>query len=124
VYTELKEEKDFFEEAKKFKWMVAVFVRGTDLNTDVMTKHCQALAKTYWGTRFVCMSAEKCPYLCEKLHIWMLPSIVLIKEGGTEYTIRGFDELGGMDFPTSRLEAILAHREVIPPLEEGGSRIE
>ena len=35
VYTELKEEKNFFDEAKKFKWMVAVFVRGTDLNTDV-----------------------------------------------------------------------------------------
>ena len=88
------------------------------LFSQVMTKHCEVLAKTYWGTRFVRINAEKCPYLCEKLHIWMLPSIVLIKEGRTEYTIRGFDELGGMDFPTERLEAVLAFREVIPPLEE------
>ena len=75
----------------------------------------------YWGTRFVCVNGEKAPYLCDKLHIWMLPSIVLIKEGKTEHTIRGLDELGGgaIDFPLQRLEAVLAFREIIPPMEEG-----
>ena len=47
----------------------------------------------------------------------MLPSIVLVKEGKTEYTVRGFDELGGEDFDTDRLEALLSFREIIPKLE-------
>merc|ERR1712176_1152022 len=112
-YSELKDEKEFFAECKKHKAVVCTFFRNKDggaLNADVMTRHMRDLAKRYWMTRFVCIDAEKCNYLAEKLHIWMLPSIVLINEGKTEYTVRGFDEMGGIDFETSRLEAVLSHR--------------
>ena len=78
--------------------MVCTFFRTGNINSDIYTKHFRDLAKKYWMTRFVCIDAEKCPYLAEKLHIWMLPSIVLVKEGKTDHTIRGFDELGGIDF--------------------------
>lgn len=43
--------------------------------------------------------------------------VLQIKDGQTNYTIRGFDEVGGMDAPIERLEAVLAHRELIPGLE-------
>lgn len=118
-YDELKDEKDFFTEAKKHLKMVCVFFRpGTGgLNADTLTKHFEVLAKRYWMVRFCFINAEKAPYLCEKLHIWMLPSMLLIKEGKTEYTIRGFDELGGREFDTDRLEALLSFRDMLPPLE-------
>lgn len=117
-YEELKDEKEFFEAAKKCPSMVCVFYRGgTGENEEAMKKHMDVLSKRYWGTRFCRINAEKSLYLAEKLHIWMLPSIVLIKEGKTEYTIRGFDEMGGRDFETERLEALLSMREVIPKLD-------
>lgn len=41
------------------------------------------------------MNVEKSPFLVERLQIWCMPSIVLIKDGKTDHTIQGFDELGG-----------------------------
>ncbi|CAD7965472.1 unnamed protein product [Amoebophrya sp. A120] len=80
-YDEMKDEKEFFDAAKANKKMACVFYRVGNLNSDVMTKHFETLAQRYVTTRFCCVNAEKVPYLCEKLHIWMLPSIVLIKDG-------------------------------------------
>eukprot|EP00392_Amoebophrya_sp_AT5.2_P009627 g9655.t1 len=129
-YDEIRDEKEFFEAAKNNYKMVCVFFRVGQLTSDVMTKHFETLCKRYPTTRFCCINAEKSPYLCEKLHIWLrgdiiinlrFPEHVAGKGGGlieskTEYTIRGFDELGGMDFSTERLEAILSFREMIPEL--------
>jgi hypothetical protein len=51
------------------------------------------------------IDAEKSPFLVERLSIVMLPSILCIKDGRTEHTIVGFDEMGvrgwwcnGVDF--------------------------
>ncbi|CAD7948455.1 unnamed protein product [Amoebophrya sp. A25] len=115
-YDELKDEKEFFQAAKDNPRMACVFFREGNYNSDVMTKHFETLCRRYVTTRFCRINAEKSQFLSEKLHIWMLPSIVLVKDGKTEYTIRGFDELGGMDFSTERLESILSYREIIPEL--------
>eukprot|EP00396_MALV-II-16_sp_LP-1_P000415 gene415-130_t len=123
AYDELKDEKEFFAECRKHDRTVCVFFREGQYNSDVMKKHFDTLARKHWMTRFVCINAEKAPYLAEKLHIWMLPSIVLIKEGKTDYTIRGFDEVGGMDFATERLEQLLSFREAIPPEEQKRRRL-
>lgn len=79
-------------------------------------KHFDVLCKRYWQCRFCRIEAEKAPYLAEKLHIWMLPSVVLIKDGKTDYTIRGLDEIGGVDAPLERLESMLSYKEMIPEL--------
>ena len=77
----------------------------------------QELARRHIETRFVKLNIEKSPYLAEKLRIVMLPTIMLIKDGKTEHSIIGFDELGGQDdFQTDVLEDTLAmwsciHRE-------------
>lgn len=47
--------------------------------------------------QFVKINAEKAPYLVEKLNIWMMPTLVLIKDGQTVHHVRGFDEFGGSD---------------------------
>ena len=33
----------------------------------------------------------------EKLHIWMMPTMVLVKDRKTQHSIVGFDELGGTE---------------------------
>ena len=107
-YAELTTEKEFFEAAKGSKRMVCHFYRPTTWRCEIIDKHVGELAPAHEETRFVKINAEKSPFLCEKLHIWMLPTLVLVKEGKTEHSIVGFDELGGSDdFPTEHLEAVL-----------------
>ena len=43
-----------------------------------------------------------------------MPTVVLIKDGKTEHSIRGFDEMGGVDdFATSDFEYVLSHHGMI-----------
>ena len=116
-YLELADEKEFFECAKKSKHVVCHFYRQSTGRCSIVDKHLAALARTHIETRFVKINIEKSPYLAEKLRIVMLPTIMLIKEGKTEHSIIGFDELGGQDdFHTDVLEDMLVlwgciHRE-------------
>ena len=43
------------------------------------------------------INAEKSPYLVEKLKIWMLPTLALIRQEKTVDYVVGFDDLGGKD---------------------------
>ncbi len=48
--------------------------------------------------------AEKSPFLTERLRVWMLPTVALVKLGKTVDYVVGFSDLGGADdFPTSAL---------------------
>ena len=50
------------------------------------------------------INAEKSPFLVEKLKIWMLPTLALVKHEKTVDYVVGFDEFGGKDdFPTAAL---------------------
>lgn len=54
------------------------------------------------------IDAEKSPFLTDRLKIWMLPTLALIRNEKTEDYVVGFNELGGKDdFPTSALEGRL-----------------
>lgn len=43
------------------------------------------------------MAAEKSPFLTERLRIWMLPTVAIVKQEKVEDYVVGFDELGGSD---------------------------
>lgn len=43
------------------------------------------------------INAEKAPFLTDRLKIWMLPTLALIKQEKTTDYVVGFDELGGKD---------------------------
>lgn len=73
---------------------------------DLSAKHIEA--------KFIKIDAEKAPFLCERLRIWMLPTIVLIRGGKTDYSIVGFDDLGGSDeFSTETLESFLIGKDIL-----------
>lgn len=60
------------------------------------------------------IDAEKSPYLTEKLKVWMLPTLALIKREKVVDYVVGFDDLGGKDdFDTSALEQRLAAADVL-----------
>ena len=78
-YREIMGEKEFFKEMKGVERMVAHFYRE-NWPCKVMDKHLDLLAKKHLETKFVKVHAEKFPYLTEKLQIWMLPTLALIRK--------------------------------------------
>jgi hypothetical protein len=79
------------------------------LLSQVMDRHLETLSKLHLETKFCRIDAEKSPFLTEKLKIWMLPTLALVKhEKVTDYVV-GLDELGGRDdFTTEQLRLRLA----------------
>lgn len=62
-YTEIAEEKDFFEAAKKSANFVCHFYRDDFFRCKVVDKHLHLLARKHLETKFCKINAEKCPFL-------------------------------------------------------------
>ena len=116
-YSEIHDQKTFFEELKKSDRAVVHFYRSSTARCEIVDMHLGKLARKHPETRFVKVNAEKAPFLCERLKIWALPTMVLVKEGKTHHSIVGFEDMGGKDdFPTGVLEEVLLGHEIV--LEE------
>lgn len=112
-YTEVFDEKQFFKEMKNEERMVCHFYRE-NWPCKVMDKHLSILTKQHIETKFVKINAEKSPFLVDRLKIWMLPTLALIKNEKTVDYVVGFDDLGGSDdFSTDTLEGRLAAAGVL-----------
>jgi hypothetical protein len=110
----LTDTKEFFEAAKRSSKMIVHFFRRTTPRCEIVDAHFQVMAARHLEARFVKVDVEKNPYLVEKLGILLLPTIVLVKDGKTEHSIRGFDEMGGADnFSTSDFEYVLSQHGMI-----------
>jgi hypothetical protein len=94
--------------------MIVHFYRGVTPRCQIVDAHLQKLAPKHLEARFVKIDAEKSPYLVEKLGIIIMPTVVLIKDGKTDHSIRGFDEMGGVDdFSTTDFEYVLSQHGMI-----------
>lgn len=112
-YTELMDEKEFFKEVKGEERVVAHFYRES-WPCKVMDKHLGLLCRKHMETKFFKINAEKSPYLTDKLKVWMLPTLALIRNEKVVDYVVGFDELGGKDdFSTEALEERLAAADAV-----------
>jgi hypothetical protein len=124
-YTEISGDKEFFAALKDCPAAAIHFYRPGNFRCDIMDKHMNILAKKHVEAKFLKINAEKAMYVCEKLHIWVLPSVVLIKGGKTNYTMVGFNDMGCNDeFETNEMAFVLGKHEIIkyagPDPEESG----
>ena len=93
--------------------MVCHFYRN-NWPCEVMDKHLKILSMKHLETKFVKLNAEKAPFLTDRLKIWMLPTLALIKNEKTTDYVVGFDDLGGVDdFQTETLAMRLAAGGII-----------
>jgi thioredoxin-like negative regulator of GroEL len=112
-YQEIPEEKEFFPVTKNSENCVIHFYREETFRCKIVDKHLNILAKKHIETKFCKINAEKTPFLCERLKIRVIPSILLIKDQQTTGHIMGFTELGNTDeFTTEMLEWRIAHVSV------------
>ncbi|KAH9519885.1 Thioredoxin domain-containing protein 9 [Bulinus truncatus] len=113
-YTEVADEKEFFDACKKSKKVVCHFYRDSTFRCKIVDKHLAEIAPKHIETKFIKINAERCKFLVERLRIKTLPTICLAKDGKTVDYIVGFDELGGTDeFPTEMLEWRLGRSDMI-----------
>jgi len=113
-YTELADEKEFFEVSKKSKNIVCHFYRDTTERCKIVDMHLKILAPKHVEARFCKVNAEKCPFLTQRLRIKVIPSIALIKDSKTKDYIVGFTDLGNCDdFSTEMLEWRIAQSGAI-----------
>jgi len=114
TYDELPDELAFFNAAKNSDRFVAHFYRESTERCKIVDLHLKSLASTHLETRFVKIDAEKSPFLCGRLAIRMMPTILILRKNIVVDRILGFTELGNRDdFKTDMLEWRLAQSEVI-----------
>jgi len=112
-YSEIFSEAEFFKTTKGEERMICHFYRD-NWPCKVMDKHLSQLAKNHLETKVVKINAEKSPFLTDKLKVWMLPTLALIKNEKVDDYVVGFAELGNTDdFDISVLEQRLAKSDII-----------
>lgn len=114
VYSELADEKEFFEVTKKSANIVCHFYKDTSERCKIVDKHLKILAHKHLEARFCKVNAEKFPFLTSRLRIKVIPSIALIKDSKTKDYIIGFTDLGNCDdFSTEIMEWRIAQSGTI-----------
>lgn len=87
-------EKDFFARAKGTQRMVVIFFRpGTSRYAADLNDHIAKVAEHHLETLFATIDAGKAPFLCDKLKIRVLPSLVLLKDSEIDKVLVGLDQL-------------------------------
>merc|ERR1711939_472592 len=97
TYSELSNEREFFEAAKKSENLVCHFYRPSTPRCQIVDKHLAIIAQQHLECRFVRINAEKVPFLVEKFLVVVLPTITLCMKGKVLDHIVGFDDIGGQD---------------------------
>ena len=109
VYTELADEKEFFEVSKKSPNIICHFYRDGAERCKIVDMHLAILAKKHIEAKFCKVNAEKSPFLTQRLRIKVIPTIACIKDSKTKDYVVGFTDLGNRDdFSTEMMEWRLA----------------
>ncbi|CAF0819071.1 unnamed protein product [Brachionus calyciflorus] len=114
TYSELADEREFFEACKKSQHVVCHFYRDSTFRCKIVDKHLETLARQHVECKFVKVNAEKVVFLIERLKIKIMPTIALIKDNKPIDYIVGFTDLGNTDdFDTEMLEWRIARSGII-----------
>jgi len=116
------EEKEFLPEVTTTERVVAHFYHQEFERCRIMDKHLNVLAKKYFDTQFIKISAPDAPFFVTKLQVKVLPCLIFFKDGVAFDRLVGFEELGGKDdYPTAKLERILLNAAAVVPIEKNDS---
>lgn len=113
TYKEVYSEKEFFEVCKKSRNVCCHFYRSSTWRCEYLDSKLISLSKKILSINFIKINVEKAPFLCERLKIWCIPTLMLIQDTKTEHSILGFDELGGDNFPEKNLVNVLVKWNMI-----------
>eukprot|EP00801_Mesodinium_rubrum_P010932 Mrub_10993.p1 GENE.Mrub_10993~~Mrub_10993.p1 ORF type:complete len:190 (+),score=62.20 Mrub_10993:1-570(+) len=91
--TEITDQKEFFNISKQSRKVLALFYTRANKWSGPITELLSLLCQKHMEVKVVRVDAEKAPFLVEKLKIWMIPTIMCIKDQKTEQSLVGLDEI-------------------------------
>lgn len=110
----LTETKEFFDVMKASDKLVVHFFTPANAFCELVDGHLDRIAKKHLETRVVRINAEKAEFLVDKLGVWMIPCIALVKDQKVVKMVQGLDELGGTDkFTTAFLAYFIGLQDVL-----------
>jgi len=113
-YSGLYDQKAFFDACKVSDRMVVHFYRNSSPRCEIFDMHFKVLAGKHMETKFCKIDAEKSPFLCERLNIKIIPTVLLLKDAIAIGRLTGFGELDNKDdFSNDLLEWVLANYDLI-----------
>jgi len=106
--TQITEQKEFFDAAKKSDKLIVVFSRNSNEHAKMLLEHMKKLASTHLEARFIYIEAENAPFLTDRFNIFMLPTIVCIADNQVKTQHNGLNDLDGSGkYTTGMLEYLL-----------------
>merc|ERR1712023_15067 len=107
--TKINDQQEVFAAAKKSPRMVVIFTRNSNKYGKAMLEHAELLAQKHLEARFLWVDAENAPFLTDRLNIYMLPTIVCIKDNKVDKQHNGLNEIDGSGKYTSGMLEYLLH---------------
>lgn len=80
-FSEISNEKEFFEAGKKSERVVCHFYENSNLRCKILDKILTEMAEKHLETKFIKVQLEKVPFLVKRLNIQIVPTLALIKNG-------------------------------------------
>merc|ERR1711907_732315 len=109
----INDQQEFFAAAKKSNRMVVIFTRNSNKYGKAMLEHAELLAQRHLESRFIWVDAENAPFLTDRLNIYMLPTIVCIKDNKVHKQHNGLNEIDGSGKYSSGMLEYLLHIDVM-----------
>jgi len=131
----ISDQQEFFAAAKNSERLVCIFTRNSNKYGKQMLEHAELLSAKHLEARFVWVDAENAPFLTDRLNIYMLPTIVCVKDNKVHKQHNGLNEIDGQGRYTSgMLEFLLQaddmlddsplYEKEMQELDEGESDLE
>jgi len=106
--TQITDQKEFFDAAKKSNKMVVVFTRNSNEHGKMLLDHMKRIATDHLEARFLWLEADNAPFLTDRFNIFMLPTIVCIENNKVKCQHNGLNDLDGSGkYSTGMLEYLL-----------------
>merc|ERR1712167_542636 len=107
--TKINDQQEFFAAAKVSNRLVCIFTRNSNKYGKAMLEHMELLAAKHLEARIIWVDAENAPFLTERLNIYMLPTIVCIKDNKVHKQHNGLNEIDGSGKYSSGMLEYLLH---------------
>jgi len=110
----ISDQQEFFGAAKQSARLVVIFTRNSNKYGKAMLEHMELLASKHLEARFLWCDAENAPFLTDRLNIYMLPTIVCVKDNKVHKQHNGLNEIDGTGkYSSGTLEYLLHIDEML-----------
>ena len=107
--SKINDQQEFFAAAKASARMIVIFTRNSNKYGKAMLEHMTLLSGKHLEARFMWVDAENAPFLTDRLNIYMLPTIVCIKDNKVHKQHNGLNEIDGSGKYSSGMLEYLLH---------------